>query len=125
MAYVTKSPKYENRKLVIDNTGNIVLEEPDIASEILERLISKRGTNPFRPTHGSNIFKSLNSRGIVSNQISIWAREALQPMIEQGRIDSTLVILPAIVQNKLLIDITVKNADGQLVTVKFFSYLLN
>ena len=122
---IERSPKYRDGYLEIDNTGNIVLEQPALIGELQMRIRTRRGTYPFDLKFGSQFYKIINSRGISPNQITIWGREALEPMIEQKKIKSTLVIVPRINQNRVIIEITATTTSGQVLPIQFFSYLVN
>jgi phage gp46-like protein len=122
---IERAPKYRNGYLEIDNTGNIILEQPALIGELQMRIRTRRGTYPFDLNFGSQLYKIINSRGISPNQVTIWAREALESMIAQKKIKSTLVIIPRINQNRVIIEITATTTSGQVLPTQFFSYLVN
>jgi phage gp46-like protein len=110
--------------LQLDETFNMVLSSNDILSEVMERLRSRRGSYIFDRTYGSDLYLLLNSRNISVGQISAWVRDALQPMINNGRIQNNLKIIPLKIGNVVKISIAFTADDGVQVTAIFSSFLL-
>ena len=110
--------------LQLDSNFNMVLSSNDILSEVMERLRSRRGTYIFDQTYGSELYLLLNSRNISVGQISAWVRDALQPMINNGRIQNSLKIIPLKSGNIVKISITFTAENGEQITAIFSSFLL-
>ena len=119
------SPEYDGTGYLKMESGNIVLSENDILSEVLERLRSRRETYPFAGDYGSNLYLILNGRGINSGQVTAWAREALIPMVINGRITNDILVNSVILGNSAKISITVTAVGGESVTAIFSTFLLS
>lgn len=124
------SPKYNmNSHLELDDTGNIILVQDQTAYEILTRLNSLRATYFHDIKFGSELPKILNSKGGTANinntKITQWVRDALSPMITQGKIKSKMKVIPFITNTLVKIDITCYNIEGKPITSIFKSFLYN
>lgn len=120
------TPVYEDRHLVLDDDGNITLSTENTPFEILQRLTAYANTYLFDPRYGSNIFRLINQKrtqGITNNQIVLWVREALKPMIENGEIQQDIKVFPFLNNNFVKLQVICYNIQGKPITAEFSSLL--
>ena len=118
------APLYENGYIQIDDKGSVVLSSNDVQSEMLERLRARSGTNLYDPTYGSELYLMLNSRNLSSGQVNSWVRDALLPMVTNGRLLNDIVSFSIIAGSFVKINISATSANGEQVTAVFSSLLL-
>jgi hypothetical protein len=122
---MTTVPFYDGTGyLQLNSDGDLQLTS-DIGSEILERLRSRRGTFPFDPEYGSNLYKLVNSKGISSGVITSWVKDALEPMVKQGRLQENIQVNPVKIGTEAIINITVRDSDNNLSQLSLKSFLLS
>jgi hypothetical protein len=110
--------------LSLDGKGNVQLVANDVQSEILERLRSRRGTNLYDTTYGSQLYLILNNRNVSTGQINAWVREALKPMVDNGRLRDDIQAFSIMLGGNVKINITTTSANGEQITAIFNSFLL-
>ena len=124
MAFINSAPLYRNGDIVLGDDGNVEVSYNDIESEILERLESVRGSFPFNEDYGSDIKSLQNSRGNLSaGDCYNIVKDALQPMIDSGRIKNDLLVNRIINGNLLNIIIKVTANVGGIVTANYKTFL--
>lgn len=124
MSIINTSPLYKDKDIVLDSTGNISMSYNDISSEIIQRLTSIRSTAPFLKDYGSRVAELQNKRvSVNSGEAYSIVKEALQPMITNGRIKDDLVVNVILNGNLLNIVVRVIATIGGIVTANYSKFL--
>lgn len=122
-ATVEISPKYDQGHTELDSKGNIILAQEDTVFEVVERLTAIRGTYIFVPTYGSDLFNLVGEHRISNAEAENIVRQALAPMVAQGKIQERMVVLPYIQGSSIIIKVVVYNQKGKEFTAIFRSML--
>lgn len=120
---IQRSPKYRNQTLEMDKDGNVVMEQDDTVSEILERIYSRFKTFVFDENYGSEFYKIINNKNLSNSTVKNWVRKALTPMVQNRTINSEPSIIVFIQDSLVVIDITAVNAEGKNISAVFRSFL--
>jgi len=127
MSQILRSPKYRDQRLELDLKGQVILEQDDVLSEVLQRLYSYRDTWFVTDDYGSDLFKNINKKrsSISISQVRNQIRLCLSPMIKRGAIQDNVLSIVQINGSLLTVDITITNEAGKQLQAVFRSYLLS
>jgi len=128
MAEQNTAPLYDGtgRLQARDEDGNglkIILSENDVLSEMLERLKSREASFAYDANYGSQFYKIPNSRTVSNGQINSWAKSALQPMVDNGKILQNIIVDSVKINSATYIQITATASNNEEIVAKFKSTL--
>lgn len=116
---------YEKEELVLDSEGFVETITDGTSMEVTQRLQCRRGSYIHDPEYGSTLYEIINNRNIniTQNAIKVSVLEALNPMVRQGKIDSSIQVISNISAIQVKVFVTVKDSQGKVINAIFSSFI--